>query len=184
MIWDLPTTVKIAESEYAIRNKCDYRVVLDCIAALNDMELTDDEKIKCALYIFYESPEEISDYEKAIAEMYRIINGGEVDDKPNTEKPRLMDWTHDFPRIAPPINRVLGYDVRTPGKYTHWYTFLGGYGEIGECTFSTIVSIRSKRAKGQKLDKWEIDYMREHRKEVTLPLQLTREEQDALKSEW
>ena len=184
MIWDLPLAVEINGCSHPIRNKCDYRVVLDAISALDDNELTDEEKVKCALFIFYEDISKIDDLEIAIKEMFRIINCGEEEEKPKDNKPPLMNWEHDFPQLAPPISRVLGYDVRTPDKYTHWYTFLGGYMEIGECTFSTIISIRSKRAKGQKLEKWEIDYVREHRKMVELPQKLTAEEQALLNSEW
>jgi hypothetical protein len=184
MMWDLPIAVEINGKSHAIRNQCDYRVVLDVICALNDNELTEEEKVKCALVIFYEEASQIEDFEIAIKEMFRIINGGEVDEQANDNKPKLMDWEHDFSQLAPPISRVLGYDVRTPDKYTHWYSFLGGYMEIGECTFSTIVSIRSKKAKGQKLDKWEIDYIREHRKMVELPQKLTAEEEELLNSEW
>ena len=38
-MWSLPISVEIDGTEYAIRNKCDYRVVLDVISALNDEEL-------------------------------------------------------------------------------------------------------------------------------------------------
>ena len=184
MMWDLPISVEINGKSHQIRNKCDYRVALDVICALNDNELTDEEKVKCALFIFYEDISEIEDFEAAIKEMFRIINGGEEQEESAEQKPSLMDWQHDFPQLAPPISRVLGYDVRTPDKYTHWYSFLGGYMEIGECTFSTIVSIRSKRAKGKKLDKWEEEYLREHRKMVELPRKLTTEEEEFLNSDW
>lgn len=185
MMWDLPVDVKINGLTHKIRNKCDYRMVLDVICALNDVDLTEDEKIKCALFIFYEDISAITDIETAIKEMFRIINYGETEDKNAADnKPALMDWEHDFPQLAPPISRVLGYDVRTPDKYTHWYSFLGGYMEIGECTFSTIVSIRSKRARGKKLDNWEIEYLREHRKMVDLPKRLSKEEEELLNSEW
>lgn len=184
MIWDLPIAVEINGKSHPIRNKCDYRVVLDVICALNDNELTDEEKVKCALFIFYEDISAIDDFETATKEMFRIINGGEEQEEGAEQKPQLMEWEHDFPQIAPPISRVLGYDVRTPDKYTHWYSFLGGYMEIGECTFSTIVSIRSKRANGKKLDKWEEEYLIEHRKMVELPRKLTAEEEEFLNSDW
>lgn len=184
MMWDLPIAVEINGKSHPIRNKCDYRVILDVICALNDNELTDEEKIKCALFIFYEDISQIDDFDTAIKEMFRIVNGGEEQEENAEQKPQLMDWEHDFPQLAPPISRVLGYDVRTPDKYTHWYSFLGGYMEIGECTFSTIVSIRSKRAKGKKLDKWEEEYIREHRKMVELPRKLTAEEEEFLNSDW
>lgn len=184
MMWDLPIAVEINGQSHPIRNKCDYRVVLDVICALNDNELTDEEKIKCALFIFYEDISAIDDFDPAIKEMFRIINGGEEQEENQEQKTQLMDWEHDFSQLAPPISRVLGYDVRTPDKFTHWFSFLGGYMEIGECTFSTIVSIRSKRAKGKKLDKWEEEYIREHRKMVELPRKLTAEEEEFLNSDW
>lgn len=183
MMWDLPIAVEINGKQHPIRNKCDYRVVLDAICALNDNELTEEEKVKCALFIFYEDISQIDDFDTAIKEMFRIINGGEVEEQANDNKPKLMDWEHDFPVLVAPINRVLNCEIRSV-DYLHWYSLLSAYMEIGECTFSTIVSIRSKRAKGQKLDKWEIDYIREHRKMVELPQKLTAEEQELLNSEW
>lgn len=184
MIWDLPITVEINGKTHNIRNKCDYRVMLDVICALNDNELTNQEKIECALFIFYEDMSEIEDVELAISEIFRIMNGGKSEENPKESKPKLMDWEHDFPQIAPPVSRILGYDVRTPDKYTHWYTFLGGYMEIGDCNFATIISVRSKRAKGKKLEKWEIEYLRENRKLIELPQKLTAEEETMLNSEW
>ena len=184
MMWDLPIAVEINGQSHPIRNKCDYRVVLDVICALNDNELTDEEKIKCALFIFYEDISAIDDFDTAIKEMFRIINGGEEQEENQEQKTQLMDWEHDFSQLAPPISRVLGYDVRTPDKFTHWFSFLGGYMEIGECTFSTIVSIRSKRAKRKKLDNWEQEYIRDHRKMVELPRKLTAEEEEFLNSDW
>ena len=59
MEWDLPLSVNIDGIEYKIRDKCDYRVVLDCISALKDNELTESERIQCALFIFYENVDEV-----------------------------------------------------------------------------------------------------------------------------
>ena len=111
--------------------------------------------------------------------MMRVINCGEPNDD-NQQKPQLMDWEKDFRQLAPPISRVLGYDVRTPGKYTHWWTFIGGSMEIGECTFATIVSIRAKKQKGKKLEKWEEEFYREHYDQVNLPTKFTKEEKEFL----
>lgn len=187
MNYSLPYSVNIDGKELYIRNNCDFRVVLDVIEALNDEELTEQEKIQCALYIFYDDElTKTSNYEEAVKQMFIIINGGEeeTEETEQTKKPRLMDWKHDFQQIAPPISRVLGYDVRTPEKFCHWWTFLGGYMEIGECQFSNIVSIRSKRMKGKKLEKWEEEFYRENRKMVDLPQKLSKEEQEFLDSDW
>lgn len=183
MNWNLPTSVNIDGEKYAIRNQCDYRVVLDCISALNDEELTDSQKIECALFIFFEHSAEIKNLKTAINEMFKIINGGSEETTSETQ-PRVMDWEHDFMLISPAVGRVLGYDVRTPDKYTHWYTFLGGYQEIGDCQFANVVAIRTKRAKGQKLEKWELDYLRNHRSQIELPLKMTNEERTILDAEW
>ena len=63
MMWDLPIAVEIDGKEYAITNKCDYRMILDVICALNDNELNDEQKIRTALYIFYEDISECTDIE-------------------------------------------------------------------------------------------------------------------------
>ena len=182
MMWDLPVSVEINRKIHAIRNKCDYRVVLDVISALNDNELTEEEKIKCALIIFYENILDVDDFESAVNEMFKVINLGEEQSE-EERKPKLMDWEHDFNLLVAPINRVLGYEIRE-GKWLHWYTFLGAYYEIGECTFANVVSIRSKKAKGKKLEKWEQDFYRENKKMVDLPQNLTEEEQEWLDSDW
>ena len=177
--YDLPVAVEIAGQTFKIRNNCDYRIVLQCIEALNDTDLTEDLRVQCALVIFYEDYDLITDAQTAVNEMFRILSYNDQEDN-SQQKPVLMDWKRDFHNIAPPVSRILGYDIRTPGKYTHWWTFLGGYMEIGDCTFATIVSIRSKKLKGKKLEKWEEEFYREHYAQVNLPTKYTQEEMDIL----
>lgn len=183
MMWDLPTSVEIDGEEYKITNKCDYRMVLDVICALNDNELDDEQKVKTALYVFYEDIRPCQNLEKAIKEMYKIISYGEEDDGQSENKPQLMNWEHDFKTLVAPVNRVLGYEIRSV-DYLHWYTFLSAYFEIGECQFQTIVSIRSKIMKGKKLENWEQEFYRENKKMVDFPMNLSEEEQDWLESDW
>lgn len=180
MMWDLPVAIEINGKSHPIRNKCDYRLVLDVICALNDNELTDEEKVKCALFIFYEDISAIDDFDTAIKEMFRIINCGEEQEENQEQKPSLMDWEHDFSQLAPPISRVLGYDVRTPDRYCHFWTFIGAYMEIGECAWATVVSIRKKKTTGKKLEKWEQEFYRDNKKTVDLPRKLTAEELEYL----
>ena len=184
MIWSLPISVEIDGKEYAIRNKCDYRVVLDVISALNDEELEMEYRIECALFIFYEDLAGVKDVQTAITEMMKIINLGEETTEEEQNKPQLMDWEHDFTQLAPPISRILGYSVRDANRYTHWYDFVGAYMEIGDCTFANIISIRNKRMKGKKLETWEQEFYRENKKIVDLPHKLTDEEQEWLDSDW
>ena len=132
----------------------------------------------------YHSMDEFEDLKfQAIKEMFKIINYGEEQDPKQEKKPKLMDWEHDFNLLVAPINRVLGYEIRSV-DYLHWYTFLSGYYEIGECTFSNVVSIRNKKQKGKKLEKWEQDFYRENKKMIDLPEKLTKEEEELLNSQW
>ena len=192
MMWSLPISVKIKGKEYAIRNKCDYRVVLDVISALNDEDLEMEYRVECALFQFYGNDEldtvekvltSLNDIQIAIVEMMKIINLGK-EETDEEYKPKLMDWEHDFTQLAPPISRTLGYSVRDAKNYTHWYDFIGAYMEIGECTFANIISIRNKRMKGKKLEDWEQEFYRENKKIIDLPHKLTDEEQEWLDSDW
>lgn len=194
MSWNLPISVEIDGTEYPIRNKCDYRVVLDVIKALNDEDLDMQYRIQCALFIFYgndelDTKEKVlkafrtkENTQKAINEMTKIISLGE--EKEQDDKPPIMDWEHDFSYIAPPINRVLGYSVRDTKNYTHFWDFIGAYQEIGECSWANIVAVRSKLMKGKPLDKREREFYNENRKFIDLPHNLTNEEQEWLDSDW
>ena len=158
MNYDLPTSIEIGGTVYNIRNRGDWRVILDVIAALTDAELDERERAAAALCIFYE--ELPTDVQTAADEMVKFIDGGTTA-KNGKAAPRLMDWEQDFPLIVAPVSRIVGSDIRAL-PYLHWWSFLSAYMEIGECTFATVVSIREKLNKGKKLEKWERDYLREH----------------------
>ena len=46
--------------------------------------------------------------------------------------------------------------------------------------FSTVLSIRNKKAKGVKLEKWERDFYKNNKTVVDLKLQLTEEEKNEI----
>lgn len=188
---DLPEFIDNKGVMINIREKCDYRIVRKVIRALKDTELDEIERAKCALIIFYENYNDIKDYEDAIKQMFSIIEcENEYRQAINNynhqeeEKPPIMDWDYDWDIIAPEINKVLGYEIRTPNRYTHWQTLIGAYKCIGEGLFNTIISIRNKRQKGKKMEKWEEEFYRENRKIVDLPMRLTDEEKEFLFSDY
>ena len=172
--YDLPIVCHIDNKEYPIRNKGDYRVILDIISALDDEGLTENNRIFAALYIFYEGGNIPENTETAVKEMFDFISRG-TDEQAQPKK--IMDWEQDFPILIAPINRVLGQEIRAL-PYLHWWSFLSAYMEIGECTFSFIVSIREKRRKGIKLDKYEQEYYNTHRKMIDLKSSLSKAEED------
>lgn len=173
----LPIKVTIDNEEYFINKKGDYRVVLDVISALNDDELTHQEKIVFALCIFYDFniPD---DAEKAVKEMLFFINRNENEEK-DTGKTPIMNWEQDFDMICDDINAKYGVDIRGV-EYLHWWTMLSYFMGIGEGQFSTVVGIRRKKNKGIKLEKWEHEYYNENRSKVDLNQQFNEEEKKFL----
>lgn len=173
--WELPTSLEVGGKEYAIRT--DYRVILDILAAMNDPEIfvpgmTEEEKkmeqsmtMLQILYIDFDSMPP-KDWQEAMKKAVDFIDCGiKGDDKP---KPRSMDWEQDAPIIAPEISKIAGRDIRI-GE-THWWEFFGYYLGIGEGVFNTIVSIREKKRKGKKLEKWEQEFYRNNRHIIDLKM--------------
>lgn len=188
--WDLPTSLNVGGRNYKIRT--DYRVILDILTAMNDPdifepEMTEEEKqlerALTMLQIFYIDFDTMpsSDWKEASEKACEFIDCGIKDD--GKQKPRLIDWEQDAPVIVPAVNKVCGKDVRSV-KYMHWWTFFGYYMEIGECTLATIVSIRDKKRRGKKLEKWEQEFYRNNKHLVDLKsrkIERSDEEKDALR---
>lgn len=181
MDYGLPVAIEIKGTNHPIRNKGDYRMVLDVMSALSDEELDRNDRIRCALFIFYEDIAAIKDIKTAAEKMMEFINLGETESGDDT--PPVMNWEQDFKIIVPPVNSILGFEVRSV-EYLHWWTFMGAYMEIGEGTFRTVVSIRKKKRTGKKLEKWEEEFYRENRKMIDLPMNLSKEERELLEADW
>lgn len=159
-MFDIPIKLQVGKQSLSIRNRGDFRMVLDCFAALNDTELEKDERIYCSLIIFYEDFNSIEDLlacedlVEAVKKMYWFFNCGD-DKNVSAAKPhKLIDWEGDAQLIASAINNVANTEIRSL-DYLHWWTFMGYYLAIGECPLSTIVSIRGKIMEGTKLEKYE-----------------------------
>lgn len=159
-MYEIPTTIELDGIEFNIRNKGDYRTILDCFAALEDAELDKQERLFASLIIFYEDLESIEDINKlgnielAIKEMYRFFNCGSDESNGRKVNYKLMDWKQDEQLIASAVNKVAGTEIRS-AEYIHWWTFVGYYSAIGECPLATILSIRDKIVKGKQLEKNE-----------------------------
>lgn len=160
-MYSLQTTILVNQASFGITDKGDFRMVLDCFKALNDDELSDEEKMYVCLIIFYEdinSLEDIAKYADCINElefeMLKFFNGGEEEAHGTKSKHRLLDWDKDSNLICSAVNNVAKTEIRAL-EYLHWWTFLGYYVAIGECPLSTIISIRQKIAEGTKLEDYE-----------------------------
>ncbi len=160
MIFDLPTSVTFGGREWAINT--DYRDVLTILMAFEDAELTDNEKGYVCLNNLYPDFAEIpkDQMQAAYDAAIEFIDHGSADGKKPPRK--TMDWTQDAPLIFPAVNHVAGFEVRS-AEYIHWWTFLGYFMEIRESTYSTVLSLRQKKARGKKLEKYEQEYWRNNK---------------------
>lgn len=174
--YTLPVKIEIDDKEYEINKKGDYRMVLDVISALHDNELSDEAKSYCALAIFYDFsiPHNSA---TAFDELSRFIDCGENNNNLQSDRPPIMDWEKDFPVICDDINAKYGIDIRGL-EYLHWWTFISYYKNIGEGQFNTIVSIRSKKQKNRKLEKWEQEFYNENRDKVDLETSVLNDEEE------
>lgn len=163
MIWGLPQSVEIQGAVYEIRT--DYRCILDICAAIADPELDGRDKTEAALTIFYPDYDAMppEHWQDAAERCMWFIGGG--DEQSNRRSPKLVDWEQDYHLLIAPINRVLGAEIRSM-EYLHWWTFLGAYQEIGDCTFAQVVRIRDKRARGKPLDKSDWEWYQRNRQMV------------------
>ena len=184
MGYGLPKNVEIDGKEYEIRY--DFRVILEIFEALNDAELSDEERALAVLQMFYVEFEQLTDYEAAIKECLKFINGGKEETN-RKKQSQLVSWNQDFNYIVSPVNHVLGYEIRSveydPETNTggvHWWKFLAAYMEIGDCMFAQIVGIRSKKAKGKKLDKSEQEFYRKNRDIIDIKIRYTEKENELI----
>lgn len=173
--YELPTSLNICGVDFSIRT--DFRAIIDILIAWNDPELDDQARMIVMLQILYEDWQNIppEHFQEACKRACEFIDFGQVDD-PNKPKPRLMDWEQDGDMIIPAVNKAAHKEVRAV-PYMHWWTFFGYFMESGECLFNTVVGIRSKKAKGERLDKWEKKFYQENKNIIDIKTRLSEEEQ-------
>lgn len=175
MIGELPESLIVGGRKRAIRT--DFRDILTIIQAFNDPELDTTEKVLVCLVILYKDFDGIKpdDYEEAYKQAIWFMDLGEEPDE--KQNPRLMDWEQDEKILFPAINAVAGFETRSRKKI-HWWTFMGYFMEIHEGTFSQVLSLRQKKAKGKKLEKWEREFWDNNKRMCKLRPKLTREEEE------
>lgn len=177
MIGRLPMSLNIGGEDRNIRS--DFRDILVVMQAFSDPELSTEEKYEVMLTILYEDPclpDKI--LSEAIEKALWFIDCGQQGDdiKPPT---KVMDWEQDESLVFPAINKVAGREVRSV-EYMHWWTFVGYFMEIDDGTFSTVLCIRQKKAKGKKLEKWEQEFYRNNKTQCDLKKKYTTEEQEEM----
>lgn len=89
-------------------------------------------------------------------------NGNAIMEEDNTPEPELLNYKQDEQILFSAVNAVFSGDVRAE-SYFHWWTFYGLCQSIdSDSLISTIMGIRSKIAKGEKLEQGERKYLRDN----------------------
>lgn len=162
-MYSLPTTIITSNGkEHKISKNGDFRIVLECFEAINDSELSEDERVLASLLIFYN---EFSDFDdiltlhqdelsELITKMFEFINCNQPEGVGCNTNRKLIEWQDDEQIIVAAVNNVAKTEIRSL-DYLHWFTFMGYYLSVGESVLSTVVSIRNKIVKGKKLEDYE-----------------------------
>lgn len=150
----LPKSVTVGGKQWRIRT--DFRDVLQIISAFNDPDVPKEEKALVCLVILYPDFDRMPQrlYEEALQKAVFFID---LDSSSEKETPRVMDWEQDAGILFPAVNKVAGFEVRSV-RYLHWWTFMGYCMAIDDGVFSQVLSLRMKRAKGKRLEKYEKEY--------------------------
>lgn len=169
MLGQLPKTLTINGKSYRIRT--DYRNILRIFEAFADKDLSDKEKmLVCLRRMFVDfSKLPYDDYKEAYEKVYWFIGCG----KPEEKRPpvRTFNWIKDEPLMFPAVNKAAGLEVRAV-PYLHWWTFMGYFESIdAESLFGTVLSIRQKKARGKKLEKYEREFMQNNKALMALDVE-------------
>ena len=168
-MYTIPISVVIDNVEYGIRNNGDYRVILDCFSALQDVDLTEQERVFASLIIFYQDLNNLEDVliqtnlVERVSEMYKFFNCGDTDTIGTKVPYKLIDWEQDSQLISSAINAVANTEIRS-SPYIHWWTFMGYFSAIGKSLLSNVITIREKLLKGKELEKYEREFRRDNPK--------------------
>lgn len=160
-LWTLPRQATLAGAVYPHRS--DYRQILKLLALLQDESRPAQLRWLTALAYFYERPVPPALEGDAMAYLSDFLSCGET----GAPGPKLLDWQLDAPEIIADINAVAGREIRSE-PYLHWWTFLSFFHGIRQGRLSTLVSIRDKLSRGQKLEPYEQEYCRAHKDKIRL----------------
>lgn len=174
MIGSLPRELTVNGKSYRIRT--DYRDCLNILVAFSDVNLSNTEKVYVVIDILYKDPVPPEYMDEAYRQAVWFLNCGDTINTPNTSAP-LYNWEQDERLIFSAVNKVAGKEIRSE-EYMHFWTFMALFNEIGESSFSLVITIRNKKRKNIKLEKYEKDFYRENKELIDLKVNLTTEEEE------
>lgn len=161
-LWELPRHLPVGGREVKIDP--DFRTVLQIFRHFQNEELPEFLRWEVALTLFYRESVPNACRREAMEALAEFVTCGQRG-KPG---PRLLDWEHDAMAIVADVNRVAGREIREL-EFVHWWTFLSWFHAIGEGQLSSLVELRRKLSRGEKLDDHQRQFYRENKAMVDLP---------------
>lgn len=165
MIGDLPHSLTVGGKDYSIRYG--FKDCLNIMAAFEDEELTNEEKLIVMLDVLYENADFTDkDIEEAVKKAVWFLSAGRT--QPEKEEKPLSRLEKDEQLIFAAVNEVAHMDIRIdPG--IHYWTYISYIQAISsKSLFACIVRIREKLNKGEKLDKDERKFYKENKEMIDL----------------
>ncbi len=159
-LWVLPEKAVLGGDEYPHRTH--WRDAMKLMVLLGDDSRPERLRWYIALEYFYLTPIPQTLEGEAMAYLADFLCCGQ----PGKPGAKLFDWQLDANAIIADVNRVCGGEVRQTDM--HWWSFLSYFNAIGEGQLSTLVTIRDKLHRGQKLTDWEKDFYRRNKDRVVL----------------
>ncbi|MBQ8171768.1 MAG: hypothetical protein IJZ95_07270 [Oscillospiraceae bacterium] len=125
---------------YLIRT--DFRIGMQISEVLNDVNLAEPEKMYKAYELLYGSGVP-SDRETAIGGLQWFMRGGEEenDNSHSDGKPPVFDFEQDNRLVYSAFRARFGIDLTR--ERLHWFAFLAMLSDLGGCSLSEVMSIRS-----------------------------------------
>lgn len=124
---------------YLIRT--DYRIGIQISMALQDPELSDQEKVAVALTLLFGAgiPKDEMIARDGLA---WYLRGGEerAECEASDDSQRSFDFGVDHARLWSGFRRIYGIDLGTAKM--HWFQFLALLADLGGCAFSDVVGYR------------------------------------------
>lgn len=145
-LWELPTAADLGGQRFDIRY-C-WRDALAVMAILEEDGPVWQRWFR-AIDRFFVQPVPDSLLGEAARFLEHFLTAGQT----SAPGPKRMDWQQDAMEVIADINRVAGLEVRQTDA--HWWTFLSWFHAIGEGQLSSLVALRCKLARGEKLTEAE-----------------------------
>lgn len=177
-ILKLPSSLEVQGVQLAIN--ADWRPCVNIMRMFERQDLTDSEKILCMVEILYVDEVPDSMVADAAEQAIWFLNMGETDEKGGQSNGcgRLFSWEQDLRFIISAIEHATHKQIRSMEFY-HWWEFMSGFYEIGECVFSTLIHQRKQKKTG-KQTKADREWWAENKDIAELKVELTKDEQEVL----